>query len=47
VIDTEELALLMTHLTSSEDVLTSNLNRDTGYREGFHGFPQFLQAKGV
>lgn len=47
MIGTEKLALVMTPLTLSEEVLASNLDRDTGNLEGFRGFPRFLQEDGV
>jgi hypothetical protein len=32
-------------LLNTQEVLSSNLGPETGYREYFHGFPQSLQEK--
>lgn len=47
MIGTEQLALGMTPLTLSEEMLASNLDRDIGNLEVFRGFPRFLQENGV
>jgi hypothetical protein len=43
VIVTEQLALVMTPLTLSEEVLASNLDRDTGYPKVVMGFLSFYR----
>jgi hypothetical protein len=46
-VGTDQLTQAITSLILSKEMHVSKLDYDTGYPQGFRGFPQFVQAKGV